>query len=269
MTPISIRQLALISLMMAAPAGAVVIRDDTADAKYLVNPGQFPALVELPGEGQGTLISPEWVVTAAHVATGKPINEVTIKGIVRPVEKVIIHPGYKVAPKSLQSGDAAPLMAFMDDSADIALIHLVHPVIDVTPLGVYAGSDEVNKQAAILGRGATGNGLVGEYSGSSHVGELRLAYSRIISANGRWLRLRFGKPPEAFAQEGMPADGDSGGPIMIKVGNKWELAGLVSHKFAGGKLEDFKCCLYGQITYQSRLSYYLLWIKQTTGITSL
>ena len=67
----------------------------------------------------------------------------------------------------------------------------------------------------------------------------------------------------------MPADGDSGGPIMLKVGNKWKLAGVVSHKFAGGNLRDFKCCRYGQVTYQSRLSYYLPWIEKTTGVTNL
>ena len=261
-----IRQVLLASLLMAGSTGAVVIRHDTADAKYLANAQDFPALVKLPGEGQGVLIAPQWVVTAAHVATGRPIHEVTIEGRARLVQDVIIHPSYKVAPQSLQSGNAAPLMAFMNESADIALIHLVHPVMDVAPLGIYKSGAEANKQAAILGRGATGNGLVGQYPQSPHVGELRLAYSRIISADGRWLRLRFDAPPKALPLEGMPADGDSGGPIMLRISNKWELAGLVSHKFAGGNLRDFKCCHYGQITYQSRLSYYLPWIERTTGI---
>ena len=262
MTLISIRRVTLVSLLLPGSAGAVVIRHDTADAKYHANAQDFPALVKLPGEGQVVLIAPQWVVTAAHVATGRTIHEVTIEGRARPVQDVIIHPGYRAAPQSLQSGNAAPLMSFMDESADIALIHLVHPVVDVAPLGIYKGDAEANKQAAILGRGATGNGLVGEYPQSPHVGDLRLAYSRIISADGRWLRLRFDAPPEALPLEGMPADGDSGGPIMLRIGNQWELAGLVSHKFAGGNLRDFKCCQYGQITYQSRLSYYLPWIEQ-------
>ena len=268
MSHVLFRCLVIAALVATLPAEAVVIRDDVADAKYIVDARRFPALVELPGEGQGVLISPQWVVTAAHAATGRPIREVVINGVSRSVGEVLIHPGYKIASNTMQSGDAAPLMAFMDDSADIALIRLVHPVTDVTPLRLYRSTDEVNKQSAILGRGATGNGLVGEYPQSPHVGKLRLAYSRVMSADGRWLRLRFDAPPHALPLEGMPADGDSGGPILLKVRGKWQLAGLVSHKFAGGNLKDFKCCVYGQITYQSRLSYYLPWIRQTTGIES-
>ena len=268
MPHLQIQRILLASLLVVGFAKAVVIRHDVADANYLVSAQRFPAFVKLPGEGQGMLIAPQWVVTAAHVATGRSIHEVTIKGVERPVQSVIIHPGYRVAPETLQAGSAAPLMAFMDKSADIALIHLVRPVTDVAPISVYRGSAEANQQAAILGRGATGNGIVGEYPNSPHVGSLRLAYSRVLSASGPWLRLRFDAPPQALPLEGMPADGDSGGPIMLKRGNKWELAGLVSHKFAGGELRDFKCCRYGQITYQSRLSYYLPWIEKTTGITN-
>jgi len=40
---------------------------------------------------------------------------------------------------------------------------------------------------------------------------------------------------------------------------RWELAGLVSHKFASGDLSKFRCCVYGQITYQ--VSHYADWIE--------
>jgi hypothetical protein len=39
------------------------------------------------------------------------------------------------------------------------------------------------------------------------------------------------------------------------------LAGLVSHKFASGDLSKFRCCVYGQITYQVRVSHYADWIR--------
>jgi hypothetical protein len=55
-------------------------------------------LSSFPGEGQGVLISPEWVVTAGQAVTWRPIHEVTISGIPRPVAEVIVHPGYKTAP---------------------------------------------------------------------------------------------------------------------------------------------------------------------------
>ncbi len=247
-------------------ADAIVVRHDVSDSKYRVAPNIFPPLVALPGEGQGTLISPDWVISAAHVVTGRQIHEISICGKPRQVSEVIIHPDYRPAPESLQSGAAQPLMDFMNQSADVALIRLTKPVRDVKPVILYRATDEAEKIAEILGRGATGNGLVGEYKNSPHAGHLRRAYSRVISAEGRWLKLRFDQPPKTLPLEGMPADGDSGGPILIRVGDSLELAGLVSHKFASGPVKDFKCCSYGQVTYQSRISYYLPWIASKTGI---
>lgn len=203
-------------------------------------------------------------MTAAHIAAEHP-QAAIINGVSRSIAEVIIHPDYKVA-ANMQSGDADALMAVMDKSADVALIKLAQPVHGVAPFGLYMDTDEAGRTAAILGRGATGNGIVGEYPNSPHDGKLRLAYSSIISADDRWLRLRFAPPPQALPLEGMPGTGDSGGPIMIEVGGRWVVAGLVSHKFASGEIRTFKCCHYGQISYQSRTSYYLPWIRKTTGL---
>lgn len=60
--------LAFFLLAMSSAAGAVVTRADVDDAKYRVPASVFPALVDLPGEGHGVLIAPQWVVTAAHAA---------------------------------------------------------------------------------------------------------------------------------------------------------------------------------------------------------
>jgi len=45
----------------------------------------------------------------------------------------------------------------------------------------------VGKIAEIVGVGATGNGLAGEYANSPHCRELRRAYSRIITVDEGWL----------------------------------------------------------------------------------
>ncbi len=185
-------------------------------------------------------------------------------GIARAVDRVVVHPGYKKPPRELQSGDAAPLITFLASSHDIALIKLQRPVTDVTPARVYEGTDEAGQAVKIIGAGATGNGLVGQYPHSSHRGELRRAEARVIGADDRWLTLRFDAPPKALPHEGTPADGDSGAPVLMRVHGKWELVGLASHKSASGELKTFRCCLYGQITYQVRISRYVGWIEAVT-----
>ncbi len=250
-----------LALLSQGPVTAIVIRHDVSDSKYQARATEFPGLAYLPGEGHGALIASDWVVTAAHATAWRPIHNLIINGITRTVEKVIIHPGYKAPPKKLQSGDAAPLIAFLGGSDDLALIKLEQPVTDVTPIEMYQGSDEKGQVVEIIGAGATGNGLVGQYPHSAHRGELRRCEARVSGTDERWLELRFERPPTALPSEGMPADGDSGAPVLISVNGRRELAGLVSHKFADGELSKFRCCFYGQITYQVRISHYADWIE--------
>jgi len=152
-------------ILLQMPVEGIVIRHDVPDSEYRVSASAFPALAYLPGEGHGVLIAKDWVATAAHATTWRTIHELTINGTVRSVGKIIVHPGYKRQSKDMRSEDAAPLMAFLAGSDDIALIKLQHAVSDVTPISVYKGSDENGKVVEIVGAGSTGNGLVGEYPG--------------------------------------------------------------------------------------------------------
>ena len=252
---------ALLSILVAScVCDAIVIRHDVPDSEYRVDSADYPTIAYLPGEGHGVLISKQWVVTAAHAVLWRPVHALTLNGISRSVSKVTVHPGYKPVPEDLKSGDAAPLMKFMASSDDVALIKLEHAVDDIAPAHIYRGAAEEGKMAKIVGSGATGNGMVGEYPSSPHRGELRQAFSRIISVDERWLGLKFVAPPNAVALEGMPADGDSGAPVFLEVSGSWELAGIASRKLATGKVSEFSCCHYGQITYQVRISRYASWI---------
>ncbi|MGI0135099.1 MAG: hypothetical protein ACREBW_09105 [Candidatus Micrarchaeaceae archaeon] len=77
---------------------AIVVRPGVPDSEYLVPGSAFPALVDLPGEGQGVLIAPRWVVTVAHAAPmqmrGMEVD-VTIGGVARKVKRVITYPGFE------------------------------------------------------------------------------------------------------------------------------------------------------------------------------
>jgi len=151
------------------------MRHDVSDSEYRVSSVEFPEIAYLPREGHGVLIATDWVLTAVHATTWRPIYELEIKGITRAVEKVVAHPGYKKPPKEIQSGDAAPLIGFLAASDDVAPIRLQKPVTDVTPVKIYRGSGESGQVVEIIGAGATGNGLVGQYPGSPLRGELRHA----------------------------------------------------------------------------------------------
>jgi chymotrypsin len=77
------RILILTLLVFSFSVNAIVVRHDVADSKYRVQTTAFPALADMPGEGHGVLIAPQWVITAAHAITWQSeieqINEVTRK----------------------------------------------------------------------------------------------------------------------------------------------------------------------------------------------
>lgn len=72
---------------------------------------EFLTLADMPGEGQGVLIAPQRVVTAAHaVGWQRGMGVVVVGGTPRAVRRVVIHQGYKTPPQemvdsALKSGD--------------------------------------------------------------------------------------------------------------------------------------------------------------------
>jgi Trypsin len=247
------------------PAAAVVIRHDMPDAAYLVDAGEFPALVDMPGSGHGVLIAPQWVVTAAHTIQGQ-LKTVELAGVPRAVDRVVIHPGARGLPadlvhRALSTGDGAEAMAFLAETDDIALIRLSHPVQDVRPAPVHDGRPEVGKTARLYGKGATGTGLTGVAPGSPERGSLRRAENRIESAEGRWIVYSFTRGPKAKRLEGMGGNGDSGSPVLVHRNGRWAVAGLASWK--GGEVDvRGPSSLYGQTSQNVRLAHYAPWIAE-------
>ena len=59
------RSLVLVGIalvVLSSAGGAIVVRHDVDDSKYRIPASVFPALVDMPGEGYGVLIAPQWVV---------------------------------------------------------------------------------------------------------------------------------------------------------------------------------------------------------------
>ncbi|HCR32216.1 MAG TPA: trypsin [Stenotrophomonas sp.] len=246
-------------------AGAIVIRSDVDDSAYRVPASAFPALADMPGEGHGVLIAPRWVVTAAHAAPMEGMDaEVQINGQAYRVERVVVHPGYRRLPvalgqAALASGNPGPIHAFLAASDDIALIQLATPVSDVTPVRLYRGQDEAGKIATLVGKGATGTGLAGLLPGAPHRGELRRAENAVTGGNDRYLWYRFDGPGDGLPLEGVIGGGDSGGPLMIRDRNGWQLVGLGSWITAVPE-HALEAGFYGQVVHNVRISRYAGWI---------
>jgi len=260
------RWIFLVLATLPFAAGAVVIRDDVDDARYQIDASVFPALADMPGEGHGVLIAPRWVLTAAHAAPmeGRGAT-ITINGNGYGVERVFLHPGYRKMPEALgkeamATGSASNIHAFLAASDDIALIRLAAPVGDVPPVALYRGADEVTQVAALIGRGATGNGATGLVPGGPHRTTLRRACNAITGGNTRYLWYRFDPPPQGLPLEGVLGNGDSGGPLVIEKDGAWQLVGLGSWITAVPE-HALEAGFYGQVVYNVRVSRYIDWIE--------
>jgi chymotrypsin len=265
-----IRLLLLLLPVVSFSASAIVIRDDIDDSKYRVPASEFPALVDMPGEGHGVLIAPQWVVTAAHAITWQSeITQVTINGLSREVVHLAIHPGYKKPPQelldqALATWDWTLFRVLLSSSDDIALLKLAQPVTDVSPVAINKSDGEFGQIIKIIGKGATGSGVTGYEFSSSHRTELRRAYNKVTSAHGRWFCYVFDKPPDALPLEGGSGSGDSGGPILIQAEKDWLLAGLTS--WADPQSAIRTPGRYGQISCNVRLSHYRDWIEGVISV---
>jgi hypothetical protein len=206
------------------------------------------------------------VLTAAHAIAWQPnIEVIVLNGAPRAVEKIVFHPGYKKLPQdiidsAMKSGDASAVVEFLASSDDVALVKLASPVTDVVPVKIYRGS-ALGKVVQIVGKGATGTGAMGHDPMGPNRTDLRHAFNTVSTSEGRWLSYVFDGPPTALPLEGIAGNGDSGGPLLVAVGDEWQVAGLTSFKRVDGNAMTVRPGKYGQINYGVRLGNYLEWIE--------
>jgi hypothetical protein len=247
----------------SAPAGT--IRHDRSDSQYLalgagadyLSVGRFQGSTGTSNySASGTLIAPDWVLTAGHVVDAAQSLIFTLNGTRYSATNWVANPQWK--------GD---LLA----GYDIGLVHLSSPVTNVQPATRYTGTSEVGRVGTAVGYGMTGTGLTGttifdgqkrgEQNVIDKLQNSRLFLSDFDSPSKRTeSKMGSNRPLDL---EGLIGPGDSGGGVFINVGGKAYLAGVNS--FAGaydGKVDSD----YGDISGHVRVSAFNSWIDSVIGM---
>ena len=229
-------------LLITMPAEAIVIRHDVADKHYLATVADYPALATFYVDGaHGSLIAPRWVLTAAHTTFClQPGSLIRLGTALYPVRRLYVHPEH-------QPGF----------SHDIALVELATAVPDITPVQLYADSDEAGQDLWFIGTGGTGDGKRGlTVDNVANQGQLRKAQNRVATAQGPLLEFVFDQGTAALPLEGISGGGDSGGPAFLRRNQQFWLLGLSSRG------ANDHGSFYGGREVYSRVSFFLPWIEQ-------
>lgn len=231
---------------LACSAQAILIRHDVDDAAYHFDANEYPALATV-GDAHGTLIAPQWVLTAAHVVdkwTPGSAGGVRINGRKFGIERVVLHDAWP--------GSGMPGIGEAD-WVDLALLKLDTPVTGVEPIQPGRTHDEVGQTVIVIGTGATGDGAIG-VTGRDRV--LRFAHNIVTEVDDAFILMPFDEPPNALPLEGSAGLGDSGGPAIALTPDGPRVIGVCSRNSEQGAT----MCQYGTTEYYARVSTHMDWM---------
>lgn len=242
---------ALLLVITTTPAAAILIRPDREDAEYLELATKYASSVLLNApDGEGVLIAPRWILTAAHMAKAlqeqKPVPRIPIGGRDYEIQSFYLHPDWR---------KGSPL-------SDIALLYLRRAVPEeIEPTPLYKEKDEGGKTVIVVGHGYTGR--IGEkpLPREKWDRKKRAAINTVDRVSPRVLGLKIKPPDEASDLQGAAAPGDSGGPIFFETRDGLWVMGIGSatdDTNANGIVGD-----PGDWEVYARVSYFAPWIEAT------
>lgn len=262
---------------LVASASASTIRSDRNDADYIALGNQFANVGELHsniGWGSGTLIAPNWVLTAGHMFGGSPSGTINFGGTWYTIDSVSIFPSWDIGKN------------------DLSLAHLSTSVSGIAPAAIWGGGlTEVSKDATSVGFGIGGNGDTGDtlsYGTKRGFENVIDGYDqKIWGFDYHGLLLDFDKPDgstNTFSMlgsssaprnlEGCATPGDSGGGLFVNLLGHQTLVGVTSYVSWEGvdpwaSRANNTYGYYGDVNGYSRVSDSAAWITSITGVQAV
>lgn len=223
----------------------VIVGGSEADQDY-------PFMVSLQRRGEhycgGSLLSPEWVLTAAHCVHGIKAKDVKLRV------------GSKAWEDGGEQPEAAEIVPHPDfdwdaTGGDIALVRLTAPV-SATPVELDEERAETGTRSRILGWGQT----CPDPGCGEPAPTLRQLDVEVVDPAG----CTDIDPEKELCTSNPDGEsgacyGDSGGPQIVRVDDTWRLIGLTSRPGY-----DNSSCGKGPSIYTDAVSY-AEWITQTMG----
>jgi len=223
------------------------IRHDTQDEKYLNYGKNHQCVLKLGGVleengkevkyfGSCTVISENWVITAAHVVKDAKHTYVSFENKEIPIQEIFICNDFK--------GNFGP--------GDLALCRVKEGIKLSHYPQLYGKKDELGKICGIAGFGRTGTGT----TGAQKEGDVKRAGSNKIEATSDgavYCTMSRVNPTEL---EFLISHGDSGGGLFID----GMLAGVNSSVLSKDGSTDSN---YGDESCHTRISRYKGWIEET------